>query len=88
MVIGIHLKLCQASVCEQVVTIENSDVQNATWNLLAYKSNCRGRAMLRDYNSGAIHLKKYDRLCPSKELLDVALFEKTNSADVSLLEND
>ena len=54
--------------------IVNDDAQRLIFSLLGYRKDCRGRALSADIPH--LGLRKYDRLLPTIQLLDVSNFEK------------
>jgi len=55
------------------VLIPSPEILNEICNLLVFRKDCRGRCLSNKYPKAALH--KYDRLIPTKELLDVSKFE-------------
>lgn len=61
-------------VIYKAVHVTSNDVQRAIYKLLVYRKDCRGRAVSADLPP--LGLRKYDRLVPTRDLLDVSEFEK------------
>ena len=61
-----------AVAVRKVVEVDN-DVQRLICSLLVYRKDCRGRALSDDVPR--LGLRKYDRLVPTIQLLDVSNFE-------------